>query len=223
MKERYTRNMPALSEEECKTLQKKRVCVIGCGGLGGYIIEFLARIGVGFIRAVDGDVFEESNLNRQILSSTETLGVSKAETAGKRIAEINPDVQVEVRNTFMTAVNAEELIADCDAVFDALDSIDARRILAKACKKAGVPYIYGAIGGWVAQSAISMPDDELISMLYPEGTQVKSKSVLGFTCAFCASLQVSLGVKLLVGRSVETGKIYYCDLLNLEYETIDMA
>ena len=223
MQERYARNIPALTEEECKLLQTKRVCVVGCGGLGGYIIEFLARIGVGFIRAVDGDVFEESNLNRQILSSSGSLGVSKAESACKRIAEINPDVQAEVKNVFMTADNAEELIAGCDAVFDALDSIDARRILSKACINAGVPYVYGAIGGWVAQAAISMPEDDLISLLYPEGTQIKNKSVLGFTCALCASIQVSLGVKLLTGRSVDTGKIYYFDILNLEYETIDMA
>ena len=68
-----------------------------------------------------------------------------------------------------------------------------------------------------------MPEDDLISLLYPEGTQIKNKSVLGFTCALCASIQVSLGVKLLTGRSVDTGKIYYFDILNLEYETIDMA
>lgn len=223
MEERYIRNLPALSEEECALLRNKRVAVIGCGGLGGFIIELLARIGVGYIRCVDGDVFEDSNLNRQLLSSCETLGKSKAETAKARTAVVNPDVKVEAVRAFLTDENAVSLIEGCDAVFDALDNIDARRSLSKACKAAKIPYIYGAIGGWVAQAAVSMSDDDLIEILYPDGTEVKNKSVLSFVPAFCASLQVSLGVKLLLGRTVKNGKIYYFDLLNSEFEAIEMA
>ena len=66
---RYTRNIPALTEAECELLAEKKVCVIGCGGLGGNVLEHLARIGIGMITAVDGDVFDQSNLNRQLLSS----------------------------------------------------------------------------------------------------------------------------------------------------------
>ena len=71
---RYLRNLSALTEGECRLLRSKRILVVGCGGLGGYIIEMLTRIGVGAIRAVDGDRFEESNLNRQLLSAPELLG-----------------------------------------------------------------------------------------------------------------------------------------------------
>ena len=70
---RYSRNIPALSEAECVALQGKTVAVIGCGGLGGYLIEYLTRIGIGTIRCVDGDVFEESNLNRQLLASGRSI------------------------------------------------------------------------------------------------------------------------------------------------------
>ena len=223
MKERYIRNIPALSEEECKVLRNKRIAVIGCGGLGGYIIEYMSRLGVGAIKAVDGDVFDESNLNRQLLSKNSSIGISKAEAAKIRISDINPDVEFDAVPAFMTEENAASFISGCDAVFDALDNIGARRILAAACKEKGIPYIYGAVGEWVAQAAVSMPDDDLIDMLYPEGAVVKSRSVLGFTAAFCASLQVSLCVRLLTGRKVDTGRMYYFDLLNLEYETIDMA
>ena len=223
MEERYIRNLPALSEEECALLRNKRVAVIGCGGLGGFIIELLSRIGVGCIRCVDGDVFEESNLNRQLLSSCETLGKSKSEAAKERIAAVNPDVKIDAVGDFLTDENAVSLIEGCDAVFDALDSIEARISLSKACKAARIPYVYGAIGGWVAQAAVSMPDDDLIEMLYPAGTEVKNKSVLSFVPAFCASLQVSLGVKLLLGRAVKSGKMYYFDLLNSEFETIEMT
>lgn len=219
---RYSRNIPALSETECIALQGKTIAVIGCGGLGGYLIEYLTRIGVGSIRCVDGDVFEESNLNRQLLSSPALLGTGKAAAAAARIREINPHVQVEALPVFLDDDNARELIAGCDAVLDALDSIDARRILAQACAEENIPYIYGAIAGWVAQAAICMPGDKLIEKLYPEDSVIKDKSVLCFTPALCAAMQASLCVKLLTGKPVETGILHYTDLFYEEYTQIPM-
>ena len=81
----------------------------------------------------------------------------------------------------------------------------------------------GRSGGWVAQAAVSMPGDNLIETLYPEETVLKDKSVLSFTPALCASMQTALCVKLLLGRPVETGTIYYFDLLNQEFETIPLV
>lgn len=220
---RYVRNIPALSEAECALLQTKKVAVIGCGGLGGHLIELLSRIGVGGIRAVDGDVFEESNLNRQLLAEEALLGTSKAEAAARRMAKINAGVKAEAVSVFLNGENASDLIAGCDAVLDALDNIPARRMLAKACADAGIPYIYGAIAGWVAQAAVCLPGDDLIGTLYPDETVIRDKSVLSFTPALCASVQASLCVKLLTGRPVEHGVLYYYDLLNQEFETIPLA
>ena len=223
MEPRYSRNIPALTRAECEILKQKRILVVGCGGLGGHIIDQLARIGVGFLRVVDGDVFEASNLNRQLLSSVPLLGISKAKAAADHIARVNPDVTVDTAETFLTENNALELLEGCDIVMDALDNITSRKILAAACKKANIPYIYGAIQGWVAQAAISMPGDRLIDTLYPEEIEIRDKSVLSFTPALCASMQTGLCVKWLLGRSVETGTIYYFDLLNQEFETIPMV
>ena len=223
MNPRYERNVPALSEEECNILLGKRVLVVGCGGLGGHLIDMLARIGVGMLRVVDGDVFEPSNLNRQLLSEVPLLGVSKAKAAAAKISRVNPEISVEAVDSFLTEKNVRRLLLFCDVVLDGLDNIESRRILAKECERAGIPYIYGAVNGWVAQAAISMPGDHLVEKLYPEGFVLKNKSVLSFTPALCASMQVSLCVKLLTGRQVETGKLYYFDLLNQEYETIPMA
>ena len=223
MEPRYARNVPALTEEECRALWGKRILVVGCGGLGGHIIDQLARIGVGFLRVVDGDVFEPSNLNRQLLSQVPLLGVSKAKAAAEHVSKVNPDITVEAVEAFMTDGNVRRLIADCDAVMDALDNISGRRILAAACKEAGIPYVYGAIQGWVAQAGISMPGDDLIDRLFPEDVVIRDKSVLSFTPALCASMQVSLCIKLLTGRSVETGTVFYFDLLNQEFETIPMV
>ena len=223
MEQRYIRNVPALSEAECALLHTKRVLVAGCGGLGGNLINMLSRVGVGNLRIVDGDVFEETNLNRQLFSEVPILGTNKARAAAERIARINPDVTVETIEAFITEENAVDLIRGCDVVMDALDNVDGRRVLAAACEKAGVPLVYGAIAGWVAQSAISMPGDGLIEKLYPKDIVARDKSVLSFTPALCASMQAALCVKLLTGRCVESGKIYYFDLLNQEFETIQMV
>jgi len=223
MEQRYIRNIPALTEQECSLLRTKKIAVIGCGGLGGHIIEMLSRIGIGVIRAVDGDVFEESNLNRQLLSEVPLIGTSKAAAAAERIRRVNPDVLLEPIPAFLNEENAIELVEGCDAVLDALDNIAGRKLLASACRQAHVPYIYGAIQGWVAQAAISLPEDQLIDTLYPEGIEIRDKSVLSFTPALCASMQASLCVKLLVGRPVETGTLYYFDLLHQEFETIPIA
>lgn len=220
MNPRYERNIPALSEAECEILRRKRVLVVGCGGLGGHLIDMLARIGVGFLRVVDGDVFEPSNLNRQLLSEVPLLGVSKAKAAAAKVSRVNPETEVEAIAGFLTEKNARQLVLSCDAVLDGLDNIDSRRILAKECEKAKIPFIYGAVSGWVAQAAVSMPGDHLVETLYPEEVVLKNKSVLSFTPALCASIQVALCVKLLTGRPVETGKLFYFDLLNQEFESI---
>ena len=223
MDARFQRNIPALTEAECQLLQSKKVLVVGCGGLGGYILEYLARIGIGHLRIVDGDVFEATNLNRQLFSEIPVLGQNKARAAADRVARINPEITIEAIETFLTEENAADLLAGCHIVMDALDNIPGRRMLAAACEKAGIPLVYGAISGWVAQAALSLPGDKLVHTLYPEDVVAKDKSVLAFTPALCASLQASLCVKQLVGRPVKSGTVYYFDLLNQEYETIDLV
>ena len=218
MEERYIRNLGALTEGECALLREKTVLVAGCGGLGGYLIEMLLRLGVGEIRACDGDRFEASNLNRQLYSAPGLLGKGKAEAAAERAALVNPDVRFVAAPEFVTEANVEALIRGCDAVLDALDNIASRRMLAKACGKAQIPLIHGAICGWSVQAAIVLPGDGLIEKIYPEGAALTSKTSLSFTPPFCAALQTALCVRLLTGREVEAGKLYLADLLDMEME-----
>lgn len=220
MEERYIRNLGALTEQECTALRKKTVFVAGCGGLGGYLIEMLLRLGVGEIHAADGDAFEASNLNRQLLSSPSSLGKPKAEAAAMRAELVNPDVRFVAVPQFVTEENAAELIRGSDAVLDALDNIQARRTLARACTEAGIPMIHGAICGWSAQAAVVMPGDDLIEKIYPEGVSLSSKTSLSFTPPFCAALQIALCTRLLTGRSLETGRLYMADLLDMELESL---
>ena len=220
MEERYIRNLGALTEAECALLRKKNVLVAGCGGLGGYLIEMLLRLGVGEIRAADGDRFEASNLNRQLLSAPALLGRKKAEAAAERAALVNPDVRFAAVPEFVTEANVEALIRGCDAVLDALDNIASRRMLARACTEAQIPMIHGAICGWTAQAAIVLPGDGMIDRIYPEGAALKSKASLSFTPPFCAALQTALCVRLLTGREVEAGKLYIADLLDMEMASL---
>ena len=223
MQARYERNIPSLTETESELLRTKKVAVIGCGGLGGYIIEQLARLGIGTIRIVDGDVFEESNLNRQLFSDVTVLGKPKTEVSQARIRAVNPDVKVEALYGYLEEDNALEFLRGCDAVVGALDNIYTRRVLERNCEVLGIPYVYGAIHGWVAQVAVDMPGQRLIEKMYPQGAAFKDKSSLSFTPGFCASMQTALCVKYLVGRPVESGTIFYFDLLNQEFETIPMV
>ena len=220
MEERYIRNLGALTEAECARLRVKTILVAGCGGLGGYLIEMLLRLGVGEIRAADGDRFEASNLNRQLLSAPRLLGREKAEVAAERATAVNPDVRFVSVPEFVTKENVGQLVSGCDAVLDALDNIVSRRMLAQACTEAGVPLIHGAICGWSAQAAVIMPGDDLIERIYPEGAALSSKASLSFTPPFCAALQTALCVRLLTGREIETGKLYVADLLDMELESI---
>ena len=213
METRYSRNIPALSEEECALLQTKRIAIIGCGGLGGHLIDLAARIGFGAIRAVDGDIFEESNLNRQLLCDCSQLGKSKAQASAAHIHRVNPQVSCEGIAVMLNADNAAELLAGCDLVFD---------LLAYAAAASNLPVAYGAIRGWVAQAALYLPEEPLIDLLYPPDARLSDKSALAFTPALCAALQMSLAVKYLCGRPVSTGTLYYADLLNLETATLSL-
>ena len=100
--ERYVRDMKTMSKEENDNLKNFKVCVIGCGGTGGYVIEMFGRIGIGNITAVDGDVFKKSNLNRQILSSTSNMGLSKALEAKSRMEKVNPLIEVTALEKMLT-------------------------------------------------------------------------------------------------------------------------
>ena len=220
MEERYIRILGALTERECALLRTKTVFVAGCGGLGGYLIEMLLRLGVGTIRAADGDRFEASNLNRQLLSAPSALGQAKAEAAAARAALVNPEVRFVPIPEFVTEENAARLIRGCDAVLDALDNIGSRRVLARACAQENIPLIHGAICGWSAQAAVILPGDDLFDRIYPEGVGLSSKASLSFTPPFCAALQAALCTRLLTGRPLESRRLYVADLLDMEMERI---
>ena len=144
MDPRYARNVPALSEAECELLRRKRVLVVGCGGLGGHLIDMLARIGIGSLRVVDGDAFEPSNLNRQLEALDSTVGLPKAEAVARRVRDINPYAVLHPMETLYNADNREQFFpAGCryDYIVDAIDLVSCKLDLAETARRLGVPLI----------------------------------------------------------------------------------
>ncbi len=225
MQERYIRNLGPLTEEECLLLRQRRVFLAGCGGLGGYLLEHLLRAGVGAITVCDGDTIVPSNLNRQLLADMESLGRSKTEAACARAALVNPEAAVEARPVFLTADNALGLIAGHDLALDALDSPAARRILASACRQAGIPLVHGAIRGWYAQAAVILPDSGMMEQLYPaDAPAAPDQGSLSPTVGLCAAIQAGEAVKLLCGRpSPLAGRLLWVDLVEQEYQVVSFC
>ncbi|MEG0156694.1 MAG: HesA/MoeB/ThiF family protein [Anaerovoracaceae bacterium] len=226
MKNRYNRNMKTISAEENQRLKELMVCVVGCGGLGGYIIEMLGRLGIGEMTVIDGDVFDETNLNRQILSTEKNIGKSKAIAAKERMAEVNGEVKVTAHEAFLKEENSKALIAGHHMVFDALDNMGSRRILERSCEEEGIPMIHGAIAGWFGQLTVIFPGDRIFEKIYPEGLNKGEEVGWGnpaYTPAVIAAMEVAEGVKVLLDReNTLRGKLLTIDLLTHEYEVMEL-
>ena len=163
----FSRNFGVISHEEQAVLRKGRVTVVGAGGVGGITLIQLARMGVGSIHVIDADIFEASNINRQMLSSVSRLGQKKAEVAAEALRDINPDIQVRTTTVFVTEDNAAELLAGADAIVDATDNLVSRVIIHRAAAKLGIPSIWIAVtppfrGGVMSLTPDSMPYEQVL-------------------------------------------------------------
>jgi molybdopterin/thiamine biosynthesis adenylyltransferase len=218
--------MTTLSLSENESLKNFKVCVVGCGGLGGYLIEMLGRLGIGSITAVDGDYFDETNLNRQLLSDVASLGVSKAMKAQERMGHVNPFIKIHPVTQRLTHENAVEILQGHHLVMDALDNIPSRVTVQNVAEDLGVPMVHGAIAGWYGQVTTILPGDRTLDLIYPAESVKGIEQTLGnpsFTPALVASIQVSEALKILIGRGeLLRKKILYINLLDNEFETIDL-
>lgn len=223
---RYDRNKAALTESECAELAGKRITVVGCGGLGGAVIEALARIGVGHIRTIDGDVFEESNLNRQLLCTESSLGRDKAVVAAERIATINSEVEAEPIVAYLKEENAASLLEGSDCIVDCLDNLEARFWMAHSCQHLGLPLVYGAIAGWFGQVCTVYPGDVSFVSIYGEPfgeSQHKKLGNLPFTAYSIAAFQSAEAVKVVLGKPSQIrNRLLMIDLLDGSVDDMEL-
>jgi len=226
---RYDRNFNTLSLEEQKTLGKSKVVVIGLGGLGGSVCEMMARVGVGYLTLIDGDSFEVSNLNRQLLCEEHLMGVDKAQAAEKRVKAINSEVIVKSLVEYLDESNLYERIKNADLVVDCLDSIDTRFMLQKAALKASVPIVSGAIAGVTGQVTTIFPGDKGYEQIYGQKGEGQSKGVetktgnIAYCALFVAALQSSECLKVLLGRGdILCNKLLIAELWTNTFDVIDL-
>lgn len=140
--EQFVRTELLLGKENIKKLSDAHIAVFGVGGVGGYVVEALARSGVGTLDLIDNDVVCESNINRQIIATYDTIGMSKVEAAKKRVLSINPDICVNTFNTFYLPENKSQFdFKSYSYVVDAIDTVTGKIALVEQAKEADVPII----------------------------------------------------------------------------------
>lgn len=202
---RYLRSFGTVGLEGQARLLRSTVAVVGLGGLGGSVAEGLARMGVGRLILIDGDVFVDHNLNRQILSAEANLGRSKAEVAREWVAQVNSAVEVIAHALEATPENLPRLLEGADVVVDGLDRLPPRLTLQEAAQVLGIPMVHGAIAGYLGQVMTIFPGDPGLRALYgggplPErGIEAQQGCPAG-TPMMVAGLQIQEVMKLLLGR-----------------------
>ena len=218
---RYLRNIGTIGIEGQRRLLQASVAVVGLGGLGGYVAEALARMGVGCLTLIDHDAFEAHNLNRQLLSREDNLGEEKAEAACQRIRAINGAVTVICREESFREANAARLLEGVDVVVDALDRVSIRLVLQDASARLGIPMVHGSIGGFLGEVMTIFPGDLGLHGLYGDGEGVPDHGIeweLGTPAATpmaVAAWEVQEVVKILTDR----GELLRNRLLILDMET----
>jgi molybdopterin/thiamine biosynthesis adenylyltransferase len=227
--ERYARNMHTFSLVDQSRLLKAQAGVVGLGGLGGTVTEILARMGVGRLTLIDGDCFEDSNLNRQFLSSVAQLGHPKAEAARGRVAQINPSVDCTTPAGFLSAENSTERLAACDVVVDCLDNLPARFMVEDACRRLHRPLVSAAVAGASGHVTTIFPGDRGLRLIYGEPHNLPLKGVettLGtvpFSVTFLAALECAEVSKVLLGKgSPLRGRLLLADLMDGMIEVINL-
>jgi molybdopterin/thiamine biosynthesis adenylyltransferase len=201
---RYERSQGTVVWEGQVKLLESTVAIVGCGGLGGWIIEGLTRMGVGHLTIIDGDAFEENNLNRQALCTEANLGQLKTEAARERLARVNAATEVTTYPVMADEESMREMLAGADVVVDALDTLPARLVLQKVAQSLGIPVVHGAIGGYIGQVMTVFPGDEGLYALYGRG-DVPERGIeaqLGNPAAtpmMVAAWQIQEVIKILLG------------------------
>lgn len=207
-------------------LKNAKVCVVGTGGLGHPIISRLATMGVGTLRIVDRDVIELSNLHRQMMFDEDDVGQVKVEVAAKKLQKLNPDCKIESLAVSVNDYTALEVVEGCDVVIDALDSVNARYALNKACVAFGIPFVTGAAVGTSGQAFTVLPkksacyfcmfpelDEDTMPTCSIEGVHPPILSIVG-------AIEVTEAVKIILGKNPNLSqRILHIDLENLDFNS----
>src|SRR5712671_5386236 len=230
--ERYSRHvlLPEVGQEGQRRLKAARVLCVGAGGLGSPAALYLAAAGVGTLGLVDFDVVDKTNLQRQILHGTSTVGVSKLESATARIHDLNPNVRVETFETHLTSENALDIIREFDIVADGTDNFPTRYLVNDACVLLDKPNVYGSIFRFEGQASVfhakRWPCFRCLYAEPPPPGLVPScveGGVLGVLPGIIGSIQATEVIKLILGAGQPLiGRLVLFDALKLEFRELKL-
>lgn len=224
--ERYIRNFSSISLADQTRLAESRILLVGLGGLGGYILEILGRSGVGSFILADGDYFEESNLNRQILGTVDTLEKSKVEAARTRLEIINPFCRCQAIFSFLTRKDLPGLMENVDLVVDALGGIEFRQILLEETSRAGLPLVTGFVAGTTGLASTVYPGGKNPSAFWQGRSGDGAENRLGNMAtivSLIASVQAAEVIKILTEQqSGMAGKVFLADFESLTFDLLEM-
>lgn len=233
--ERYSRHLliPEFNIEGQKKLKTAKVLIVGTGGLGAPLIQYLAAAGIGTIGIVDFDVVEESNLQRQVLFTTEDIGRPKVEVAHERIIAQNPHIQVIAFNEQLTSKNALEIIKNYDLVADGTDNFPTRYLVNDACVLLGKPNVYASIFRFEGQVSVFNYTDkhgtigpnyrDLFPNPPPPGLvpSCAEGGVIGVLPGIIGSLQANEVIKVITGVGDPlSGRLFLFDALTFDTRTL---
>lgn len=222
--ERYARNLMTFSPKEQKILFESKVALVGLGGLGGHLLEALARTGVGSINACDGDSFEPSNLNRQLLATENSLSLKKSEAAFELVRRINPAVFLDVRSEFLEDDQFDEFIMGADIVVDCLGGLTHRVRLKEASAKADVPLVTASVAGWAGIVSTVYPGDVSPADFF--GNNDGLEEMLGTpspAILTAVGIQSAEVLKILSGKGAGlAGKALMFDLSKLYFDLVSL-
>ncbi len=228
--ERFRANRGAYTENDQIRLLESTVALLGAGGLGGTAATLLARAGVGRLIICDGDCFAESNLNRQLFSTTSRLGLNKAFCAAEDIRAFNPAVEVVVHPVFADEGNIKGILGQAMAVVDCLDNMPARYLAERTARELGKPFIHGAIAGQEGLMMTIFPEDPGLESVYsgePAAKSGSAETLLGtpaVTPAILAGLEAQETINILLSRKpLARRKLLHLDLTIPELEINNLA
>ncbi|MFZ5945494.1 MAG: HesA/MoeB/ThiF family protein [Bacillota bacterium] len=215
-KERYYRQLiiPEIGEEGQKKLQNSKVLIVGAGGLGSPIAFYLAAAGIGVIGLLDKDKVDVSNLQRQIIHKTSTIGIPKVYSGQTVIKELNPEIKVKVYPQEINEQNVYNIIKDYDVVVAAVDNLKTRYLLNRSCIKLGIPLVEGGVYNWDGTvHTIIKGQGPCYNCLFPEtDTPPKVPGVIGPIVGIVGSWQAIEVVKILLN----TGELLTDRMLLIE-------
>jgi sulfur-carrier protein adenylyltransferase/sulfurtransferase len=229
---RYGRHLllPEVGLEGQQRLKASSVLIVGAGGLGSPLALYLAAAGVGRLGLVDFDNVEASNLQRQILHTTQSVGRSKLESARVRISEINPEVRIELHETRLDSANALDLLARYDVIADGTDNFPTRYLVNDACVLLGKPNVYGSIFRFEGQASVfDAAKGPCYRCLYPTPPppglvpSCAEGGVLGVLPGIIGTLQANETLKLLLGIGEPLiGRLLLFDALGLSFRELKL-